>query len=79
MSATTTVVATTPPTRPSIVFDGEMWVRNFVAAELLADEVARPCRTTRREDQQQDPAALGAEGGERRVGRDRPARPGRAG
>ena len=28
-TATTTVVATIPPTRPAYVFDGEMWVRNF--------------------------------------------------
>ena len=37
-SATATVEATTPPTRPAYVFEGEMWARNF----------SRPnCRPTR--------------------------------
>ena len=35
---TTTVDATMPPMSPAYVFDGEMWVRNFLPAELLADE-----------------------------------------
>src|SRR4029077_12003756 len=40
ISPVTTVDATTPPTRPSMVFDAEMWVRNFVRPKFLPTRYA---------------------------------------
>ena len=69
ITATTTVAATTPPITPSTVLDGEMWVMNLRPAEVLADEVGAGVVRPDREDEQQDPATLGAERAQRRAGR----------
>ena len=71
--------AITPPTRPSIVFDGEMWVRNLRPADVLADEIGARVVGPDREHQQQDPAALAAERVRAARRAARPAPTGRAG
>jgi hypothetical protein len=40
MMVTTTVDATSPPTSPAYVFDGEMWARNFARPNRLPTKYA---------------------------------------